>query len=90
MKLVPGNEPSQEEIEIQQQLHQHPVMAAHFTLLLNGFYELIRLCALNNLDPSDILRSLAKKEQAMQRLDIPLLQTSEDWARVRAQCEVQE
>lgn len=90
MKLVPSDEPSQEEVEIQAILKEHPVMAAHLTLLLNGFHELTRSCALDNPDPSDVLRSLAKKEGMMQRMGIPLLHNLEDWARVRAQCEDQE
>lgn len=84
MMLVDANFITPDEQEIQHLLVDNPRIARQITLLLNGYRDLVQTSLLDG-DRSDIQRGLLKKEQAMQRMGIPLLESPEDWQRIRRQ-----
>jgi hypothetical protein len=83
MNLVPPDHLTDEDHTIRQTLTEHPELARRMTLLLNRYRELVRTC-LDDPEPADALKTLAKCESEMQRLGIALLDTPEQWKAARA------
>lgn len=84
MKLIGPEEITQEEQDVRDVLIQHPHLHEALTWMLNGYHELLLLCVAG-ADPADVRRSLAKKEQSMRRLGIPVFESPADWSAYREQ-----
>lgn len=83
MRLVDASYITCQEQEMQQILREHPTLQRQLTLLLNGYRELVQSSLTEDVDRADRARALLKKEQEMQRLGIPLLNTANDWLKAR-------
>jgi len=82
MEMVPADFVSDEDREIQRILDEHPLLRSQFTRLINGYREIITMLLEdedNHADKADISKSCMKKENAMRRMGIPILDTPEDY-----------
>jgi hypothetical protein len=82
MKLVPPDHLSDDDHAIRQLLSEHPDLSRRITLLLNRYRELVRTC-LDDPEPADALKTLAKCESEMARLGIAILDSPEEWKMLR-------
>lgn len=84
MKLVNADFITDEEKAIQQLFKDNPGMLYHVARLLNSYRETINgYLDHEDLDPSDVVRACAKNENSMRRLGIPILETLDDWQKLR-------
>lgn len=84
MKLVNADFVTDEEKAIQRLFQDNPGLLFHVAQLLNSYREIIDGYLDNEeLDPSDTLRSCTKNENSMRRLGIPILETLDDWQKLR-------
>lgn len=81
MRLVSPDYLSDEDREMQQILQDHPALARRLTLLLNSMRDLVK-DGMYGGDPADIVRSLAKKENIMTLIGIPIIESKEDWQQI--------
>lgn len=79
--------PAPDERELSQWLAEHPQHWQRLTLLINGYREQVQhgfeQMHAAHLDTADGQIALAKRDQDMRRLGIPLLKTAADWMAVR-------
>lgn len=89
MQLVPPDHVSQEDLWIQDLFKTHPVLFHRLTFLINGYRDMVRsgIEAMDevHLDTADMCISCEKKDWALHRYGIPILETTEDWTTVSAQ-----
>lgn len=87
MKLVPSNFITEDECACAAMLAAHPHEAYLLIRLMNGYRELASVCMdmmhQGECDTADVVRSLDKKDAAMRRLGIPVVETLEDWEQLR-------
>ena len=83
MKLIPGDEITQQDLHMQVALRSHPELKRDITLIIGGYRELAMMIR-EGQDTADLSRSIAKKDNVLRRLDIPILDTLEDWMKVRS------
>lgn len=89
MKLVDSSFVTDDEQAVRALLESHPREAYTLYRLFNAYHELVSLCVAlmhnGETDTADVLRSHAKKEQALIRLGIPLWHTLDDWTHAQEQ-----
>lgn len=77
MKMIPARKCTELEIKMQSELEANAPLKWEITRLLNSYRELVR--SIGQTDIADIVKTCAKNETTMIRLDIPLLNTPEEW-----------
>jgi hypothetical protein len=84
MELI-GDEVTTDEQKMANILDGHPLLKKRITLIVNGYRELVTLYMEDDEkpDPSDVLRSLAKKDNILRRIGIPVLSTAQEWVDMR-------
>lgn len=86
-----GDEPylTESERELQRILNEHPSVKARIAFLINGYRSLVTLSMevmrREGIDMADIQIACAKKDAELISLGIPILETHDDWMRVREQ-----
>ena len=87
MELVPSDFITEDERACAALLATHPHETYLLIRLLNGYRELASMCMemmhQGECDTADVVRSLDKKDAAMKRLGIPVVETLEDWEHLR-------
>lgn len=87
MELVPSDFVTEDERACTALLATHPHEAYLLIRLINGYRELASTCMEmmqeGETDTADVARSLDKKDAAMRRLGIPVVETLEDWEQLR-------
>ena len=87
MKLIPADFISEQDKEMQRVLNEHPDLKYHLTILINSYRERVNACVEEmqeaHIDTADLVRACAKTENMIRRIDIPLLNTVQDWTEAR-------
>jgi hypothetical protein len=94
MEIVPADFVSAQDKEMQRVLDAHPDLKYYLTVLTNRYRGHIALCieqmSNGDTDTVDVAIACSKTDTLMRRIDLPLLNTMEEWSALRLGKDVME